>query len=1409
MNDKKPPREVTRLQLVHALGGLTPPDDRTPLKNSPAALFPDESGHFVVSAATAALLPSNSPRVNFLAPLEEDCAEMVTALAKTPDCRVLAVGQLLSGGQMAVLLYNPTVPGNHPQDVFLLPKERKGDRVVSIGLSVDGRTLVLLTTTGHLYHITGWQRRKAVGSPRRTNLEVNNSTQLTLDGLFAKVTVCPTDSSLICITGRDGCKFIKGKGGGELKEVPPSISGPGDEGPTRLIDHIWLVSSAASDCPLVVAVAESGRLMLVSSKTGTITHHLPCPSPDFHPRALCPLSGGFIAVGAGGTITVWEETNSSDAQQSMPYKLLRKVVIAKPKASLESVDISGTGEWLVMVTDTREIIVLPATSVYTSPEWQEGDAPTEALHPIVLSGGFHSGPVTGLSSCPLREMMVTVSSEDRSLRIWRLPSAYMEFSRAFLGDEPLDVAVHPVGGFIIAVAFVEKIRIFQVVDDDLAVLKELPYRRATPLAWSAGGHYLAVAQAGDKGDAKQIIVFGMHRGLGKVATLKAQSQVGGGGGRLGDTPQPLSSITGICGLAFDQDDRHLAVVTYSGSSSTVTEWECGSWSRTSEHSTTKECIYTCLAYRRSDILVGGLMMKPGPGGSTEYRGVIRKLLDGEVVEEALPWPAATDHPAAAYPTAIACSNGDASTVAAAALLVGTSQGSVCALSHPLTATCLDQYPAHIGRVTRLHLILCTGQTMATTGDDGAVLFFNIGDCSVPTRSAAMLFPNDILTVTRSRLEAHAEEIAEAEKTIVALKRQAAATVSEITAQTEERLSKARDGDRAKIEKLQRRYTALETASTAKESEALRAMKTLEATQAEATEELEAFYEKKLSQETARFEESEKCRREEMQKNQERQAEQQYRSRRERAALQEEFESRLREARAANEASQGLIEDLKKKYESTLEAEAREREEEINKIIAERDEKIHELTNSCEERRREQESAMRALQEILKERVKLSNETAEASSIIAALKARVEEQARKYHLNLALCLRWPDIVLYSRAPPPPPATRPMPQNSALLKSPLAGCYGLLGMKLEGSKSRSTQQGKVRQRKEQEVRTLQDKIVSLEQVKGVLEYRLREVSEAEGPREEEIHRLRRKISDAQGELEKQAAVQKKLEGDLERKAALAGQHRNEVATLNERIQDGQNTLAELKRELTAVVENPNVKEWPTLLNRIYQERIVDKKPSRSAKEERVSEPSSVDHELIQQMRTSPSTSNLGDCLGPLEARRQMKALDKKLHSLAAQSSRANAASRRDLSKRAMENATLLSEINDTRVKKKNLEDQVKSLQIELREIRGKEAQRGGEGRAKARPQEKGTADGGAARLPRLDRKGKQRSEETKGMQHLRMTIEQKSEMIRMQKLEISMLQEQVRRGPSALAAEYRCFYAVLPGFANRVSLAGVPG
>ncbi|KAF4733720.1 hypothetical protein FOZ63_028395 [Perkinsus olseni] len=157
MIGQKPPREVTRLQLVHALGGLITPDDRTTLKDSPTALFPDESGHFVVRAATAALPPSNSPRVNFLAPLEEDCVEMVTDLAKTPDSRVLAVGQLLSGGQMAVALYNPTVPGNHPQDVFLLPKpeERKGDRVVSIALSADSRTLVLLTTTGQLYHITG------------------------------------------------------------------------------------------------------------------------------------------------------------------------------------------------------------------------------------------------------------------------------------------------------------------------------------------------------------------------------------------------------------------------------------------------------------------------------------------------------------------------------------------------------------------------------------------------------------------------------------------------------------------------------------------------------------------------------------------------------------------------------------------------------------------------------------------------------------------------------------------------------------------------------------------------------------------------------------------------------------------------------------------------------------------------------------------------------------------------------------------------------------------------------------------------------------------------------------------------------------------------------------------------------
>ncbi|EER19131.1 normocyte binding protein 2a, putative [Perkinsus marinus ATCC 50983] len=753
----------------------------------------------------------------------------------------------------------------------------------------------------------------------------------------------------------------------------------------------------------------------------------------------------------------------------------------------------------------------------------------------------------------------------------------MVFSRAFLTEEPIDVAIHPVGGLIMAVAFTEKVRILMVVDEDLVVLKEVLITEAAPLVWSAGGQYLAVGDVGR--DTKQVVVFGMHRGLAKIATLRVGPSEGRG--RISCLPQ---DNPGVCGLSFDSEDRHLAVAfTDVASSSYVTEWECASWSRKWEHVTTNGCVYTSMAYSRSEIVVGGLITTPGQGRSYRYQGVLRRLLNGEIVHEVTPWASTVDLPGAFYPTALAH----------------------WALQH----------------------------------------------------NRSIRFPKDTLTISRDRLTAGGDDISNANKMIAQLEKELSKTIADMTTQMKEEVSKARDSDRAETEELRGRYAALEAAADAKERDALKRMRAMQTSQVETTEQLEARYERKLAVGEARVEELERRRRRDIEESQIQEAEQRDRSKREKRILREQFQARLRRATEAHEASQELAEDLRKKYETMLEMETNEREIEVNKIICEKDEEIRKLTQDAEQRLKEKEELAKGIQAMQQEKLRLANESAEASSVMDAYKIKLEDQSKR---------------------------------------------------IEALQQQSGEHVRGRRQMEEGVRALREKVESVTKGRTVVEYRLREISESVAPKDQEIKRLRKRLVETQQELEEQARLLRKLEDDVERKAHLAVHHRQEVVMLNEAIVEGKNTLLELKRELSTVVHHTDMKEWPKLLKRIYHQHVVggEETPAKH----------SIATRQTNMMKSAQSTSEPRENLGSEEAQRQMKALDKRLHSLTRQSSRANAASRRDLSRRATENATLLNEINGNRVRNKNLEDKVKLLELELRDLRGKYQQ------AQARNREK---------------------------------------------------------------------------------------
>ena len=90
-----------------------------------------------------------------------------------------------------------------------------------------------------------------------------------------------------------------------------------------------------------------------------------------------------------------------------------------------------------------------------------------------LTGGFHSGAITGLS-CAVRKPLVATSSVDRTVRVWNYMTNGIEFWKDF-SEEVFTVSIHPAGHQILA-GFSDKLRLLNILIDDFRVVREFPIR---------------------------------------------------------------------------------------------------------------------------------------------------------------------------------------------------------------------------------------------------------------------------------------------------------------------------------------------------------------------------------------------------------------------------------------------------------------------------------------------------------------------------------------------------------------------------------------------------------------------------------------------------------------------------------------------------------------------------------------------------------------------------------------------------------------------------------------------------------------------------------------------------------------------------------------------------------------------
>ena len=199
-----------------------------------------------------------------------------------------------------------------------------------------------------------------------------------------------------------------------------------------------------------------------------------------------------------------------------------------------------------------------------------------------MNYSFHHAAGTGVDVC-IRKPLVATCSTDRSVRIWNFETGGLEIYREF-SEEAYSVALHPSGLYLL-VGFSDKLRLMNILIDDIKQFKEFTIRGCKECAFSNGGHLFAAVH----GNVIQIY---------STTTFENTINLKGHNGKVRQ-------------VLWNNEDTKLISCGMDGA---VYEWDIVSGKRTGEY-VLKNCSYTSVGLS-ADGTTG-----PFPGG----KGACQKL----------------------------------------------------------------------------------------------------------------------------------------------------------------------------------------------------------------------------------------------------------------------------------------------------------------------------------------------------------------------------------------------------------------------------------------------------------------------------------------------------------------------------------------------------------------------------------------------------------------------------------------------------------------------------------------------------------------------------------------------------------------------------------------------------------------
>ncbi|XP_032884753.1 cilia- and flagella-associated protein 57 [Amblyraja radiata] len=584
-------------------------------------------------------------------------SQEILALALSPNRRYLAISE--KGEKATVSIYDIQHEQSRKRK-SLSVNDLQAQEFVSIAFSPDSKYLVVQSGQPDwtlIYWL--WKKQKIMGV-MKTTTNANRIYQVSFN---------PQDNAQICVVG-DGVLKLLRFADGNLKQTNFQKLEL-----QNFLTHAWMSEDR------IIVGTDLGKLYLFElaelrwEYKITLDHRLsvsisqmpPPPPPLPKITSITIFSKGFLCAAGPGVVYMFERAEEKDA-----FKKTRVIRIPQDLSSTDPTQaeqqeiltlcLSPSEEILIASTNKNQLYSITLSSAETS----KG----EMAKFEILAQSFHSNIITGLDVCIRKPLFVT-SSVDRSIRLWNYETNVLELYKEFQ-EEAYSVSLHPSGLYIL-VGFSDKLRLMNLLIDDVRSFREFTIRSCRECSFSHGGHLFAV-------------VNGNVIHIYTTTTFENQVNLKGHNGK-------------IRAIAWNMDDSKLVSCGMDGA---VYEWNTLTGKRESE-CVLKTCSYT------------GICISPD-GKSIFAVGsdrTLKEITDSQIIRE-IP---SND---VAY-TAIVLSR------SGRMLFLGTAHGTVRSMKVPLPIKQeWNEYQAHNGPITKM-AITYDDLYLLTISEDSCLMIWKIID----------------------------------------------------------------------------------------------------------------------------------------------------------------------------------------------------------------------------------------------------------------------------------------------------------------------------------------------------------------------------------------------------------------------------------------------------------------------------------------------------------------------------------------------------------------------------------------------------------------------------------------------------------------------------------------------------------